>query len=463
MAHNGYSVTGCALFIDIENVIGKCTSMGIKIKMQPVCDKLTEICPLRYRKSFGDITKSCFAIGLKTEIYDIRKDLTTNLVEIQDIPYTNTYKNSADINIVTTAMSLAYENPHITHFAVLSTDRDFVPLYSKLKELGKTVIIISIDKMQTSPIIAAVADHLIYYETLNGIYIPLQEEVEENPLSREDVLTNDHINLVIRACRSLIDSGNVISGSRLLTWMRQLRSDFDYKSIGFPKFIDFLKYVEKKTSYIIIHPKNEMGGDINITLNEEEIKDLVLETATVPELDSNVLANEYIKYLEDKLKCKLLPIDLLATICSTIEHIFIQEQKTFNSDSDENYQAGIRLKTLSEKVCAALEKKGYDISILNTAIFKVHLSLYYSRAFHIVANASEALNPTILSFTNSPPDLYTSIMHHYLVLIAKSQRFQMSPEAFSLLFYNDTDEAHIEIFKSYISDVSEKHNLNIII
>ncbi|MDR2503075.1 MAG: NYN domain-containing protein [Deltaproteobacteria bacterium] len=160
---------GMALFIDIENVIGHCSTLGLPVHFKPICEKINKIAPLRVRKAFGDIPKTMSSTGRSAGILPLRKELAANLIEIQDVPYLINKKNSADIHIVATALSLAYENPNISHFTFVTTDRDYVPLYNKLKELGKLVVVISIDESATPGIAADAADQIFYYEHLPEI------------------------------------------------------------------------------------------------------------------------------------------------------------------------------------------------------------------------------------------------------------------------------------------------------
>ena len=161
--------SGTALFIDIENVIGHCAALGLPVRLRPVCEKMKELAPLRVRKAFGDIAKTMNSTGHASGIVMLRKELAANLVEIQDVPYLTIQKNSADIHIVVAALSLAYENPHISHFAFVATDRDYVPLYGKLKECGKTVVVMGINENFTSSVVSEAADRLYYYEQLPEI------------------------------------------------------------------------------------------------------------------------------------------------------------------------------------------------------------------------------------------------------------------------------------------------------
>src|SRR5262245_63022623 len=87
-------------------------------------------------------------------------------IELIEIPRrAQSGKNSADIRLCVDAMDLAYSKEHINTFVILSGDSDFSPLVSKLKELGKHVIGLGMQK-STSDLLRDNCDEFIYYEDL---------------------------------------------------------------------------------------------------------------------------------------------------------------------------------------------------------------------------------------------------------------------------------------------------------
>ncbi len=126
-----------ALFIDIENFIGFSNNLQLPIDLAPVIKKLTETGRVLFRRSFGDLSQSLYATGQINRLYHIRQMLQRNLVQHEDVPYDSKYKNSSDIRLVVEALSTAFSYPDITTFAIVSGDRDYIPLFSKLRELGK--------------------------------------------------------------------------------------------------------------------------------------------------------------------------------------------------------------------------------------------------------------------------------------------------------------------------------------
>ena len=155
-----------AFFVDIENFIGGAAALGLPVDISKVIAKLKEIGNIRIRKAYGDMQRALQSVGWGNHYYEIRRDFYSNLVDVEDIPYLTQYKNTSDIKLLVEALYVGYENEHITHFSVLASDRDYVPLYQKLRSLNKTVIAVGVDQMHMNPMIREASDLLFYYEYL---------------------------------------------------------------------------------------------------------------------------------------------------------------------------------------------------------------------------------------------------------------------------------------------------------
>lgn len=127
-----------AVFVDIENVAGYCGYLGAPVDIAPVLAHLTKLARPIFRRSFGDIS----ALPRPFQPYEVRRMLQQNQIMHEDIPHrpSSYSKNSADIRLVVEAVALAHQRPDLTHFAIFSNDRDFIPLFNHLRELGKVVI-----------------------------------------------------------------------------------------------------------------------------------------------------------------------------------------------------------------------------------------------------------------------------------------------------------------------------------
>ena len=210
---------GVAVFIDVENFISTATQLGLPIDIPIILTKLKEIGTPRLRRAYGDLSKTLKTLSRFSEFDGIRRMLYQNLVEIVDIPYHAHSKNTADIHLVLDALSTAYQNADITHYAIVSSDRDYVPLFNKLRELGKTVIAIGIDQNSTNAILREAADQLWYYSSLVPAPIPTviegrHEEHEPEDDGEKKQLLNEYYGLLQDAIISLEKSARKSVGTK---------------------------------------------------------------------------------------------------------------------------------------------------------------------------------------------------------------------------------------------------------
>ncbi len=117
-----------AILWDIENVTPSANSQfleGLKEYTEHL-GKLT-VC-----RVYGDWTKGYLG--------RLSRQLSENGFELIHIPVAR--KNSADISLITNAVELIYQYPHITKIVLITGDADFRPLLYTLRRNGKSVHII---------------------------------------------------------------------------------------------------------------------------------------------------------------------------------------------------------------------------------------------------------------------------------------------------------------------------------
>lgn len=231
-----------ALYVDIENFVGFCSNIGLPVDIQPIIEKLIEGSEIIkggkiiVRKSFGDIHKLS-AKNLVNQ-YDIRKMLQNNLIQHEDVMYQNEYKNSADIRLVIDALEVAHTNNNIDVFAVVAADRDYLPLFYKLSEMGKDVIGIGGNKESTPELYVRACDTFLYFENLCR-KAPTSSQLVE-PENTEQYSQEAGIRLLVSAMKSLESEGfseNLLAGDVLREIARQ-NPDFDLINYGFKAFSD---------------------------------------------------------------------------------------------------------------------------------------------------------------------------------------------------------------------------------
>ncbi|MDR1774975.1 MAG: NYN domain-containing protein [Actinomycetes bacterium] len=160
-----------AVFIDFENlalgiqprVNGRRRKRDEKLDMQKVLERLVEKGKIVAKRAYCDWQRFPEYVGGLHELG----------IELTEIPERHlTGKNSADIRLVVDALEMGYSKGHIDTFVIVSGDSDFLPLVSKLKENGKSVIGVGL-KESTSDLLAANCDEFIFYDDLGvGTQVP---------------------------------------------------------------------------------------------------------------------------------------------------------------------------------------------------------------------------------------------------------------------------------------------------
>jgi len=227
----------------MENLVGVAFTSGLTINLEPVVAALKELGPVRLRRAYGDLTKTVESAGrgvqADRELLEIRRMTHRNLFEFSDIPFLTAHKNTSDMHLALDAISVAYTNDGISHFAILASDRDYVPLFSRLRELGKTVIAIAVDPQFTNSQIREGSDVLLYYSNLIAPAEAPAPQPTEAPLELGPNLMDKYTELLARAISALERQNKRLVGSEVFQMMCRLESDFDPKLVGCSNFKAF--------------------------------------------------------------------------------------------------------------------------------------------------------------------------------------------------------------------------------
>ncbi len=247
-----------ALFVDVENFIGFSHDLRLPIDLAPVIKKLTETGRVLFRRSFGDLNQSLGATQQINRLNHVRQMLQRNLVQHEDVPYDSKYKNSSDVRLAVEALSIAFNYPDITTFAIVSSDRDYIPLFAKLRELGKSVTGVSGNPATVRERYITACDAIFYVEDLykaeSGSLIEVTGKGDVAEPVSESFLREQYLDLLVRAVSSLSEQGRKAIGALIVPRMRQMQSDFEVSRAGFPSFKSFVAFAEQRR-----HTRNSPG------------------------------------------------------------------------------------------------------------------------------------------------------------------------------------------------------------
>ena len=264
-----------AVFVDLENCGAKVATL------KSILEKV---------KIRGDILLGK-VYGYTDKFDDLKEVLLSNtFTVVPSLRYGISQKNNADIQLVIDALEVAYKNELIDSFCIVSGDSDYVPLVGRLKSMGKFVLGISRSEAASTIFINA-CNEFQFLETVNKRNVEkprrqkaaagseeLADESELNKLLTKlanrfgDLrVQNDNYNVMVSLANNA-DSGEAIPQLTPANWREafaaQIRAykeggfdrvnpsilkadiitaypDFTEKAIGFRRFSDVMKQLEK--------------------------------------------------------------------------------------------------------------------------------------------------------------------------------------------------------------------------
>lgn len=351
-----------ALFIDTENFIRSAMEIALPVDLAPIVNKLLEHGRLSIRRGFGDLDAACK--GDWNLRMSMRRMIQENLVQFEDIPYLTKYKNTADMRLAVDALSVAYSNADINYFAIVASDRDYVPVIAKLKELGKRIIGIGMSQDTVHEIYVKSCDVFIYYSSLFQTEAKVEHVMAEQGDPR---LLDTYLQLLVQATSALAAKGTKAVGGQLVPLMRQLRPDFDLKLVNLTSFRDLVDLAEQR-KLVTVKPS---GGDLLLQLGNTAD---IVETPRMPQsfdISDHAGAKAlYRGFLEDKMKCALPSCDVRARIYDTTYRL-IESHKLLGGPKN--------LVDISAEVWKKMGAEGSGL--VQSMIFKVLYSIYRGDAF----------------------------------------------------------------------------------
>ncbi len=163
-----------ALFLDWE---GFHKALQKHYKAEPnigvLSDAVEEYGDLRVARAYANWQLENF----KPKVGELKK---YNIKSVS-VPHDNQKRSSSSVKLALDALSLAYKQPDIKIFLLLSGDNSLVPLAHTLKHLGRQVVLIGLEPEMDLRISQQVANSLLLYdhdivhlETESGSSLPLE-------------------------------------------------------------------------------------------------------------------------------------------------------------------------------------------------------------------------------------------------------------------------------------------------
>ena len=221
-----------AVFVDLENAGAK------ESILNNIIDKV---------KIRGDILLG--RVYGYTDRYSALKEaiLSNTFSVVPSLRFGKNQKNSLDIQLVIDALEVAYTNPLIDSFCIVSGDSDYMPLVGKLKAMGKHVMGISRSEAASSIFIKACNEFLFLESVASVKKQPVVEEKRKADNGAESSLSE----LCAQVAAILEDQEEEqMYASELKDTILRLRPDFNERNYGCATFGKLVQLVANNSERV---------------------------------------------------------------------------------------------------------------------------------------------------------------------------------------------------------------------
>ena len=203
-----------AVFVDLENAGGK------ESMLRSIIEKV---------KIRGDILLGK-VYGYTDHYSNLKECLLSNTFSVvPSLRYGKNQKNNLDLQLVIDAIEVAYTNPLIDSFCIVSGDSDYTPLVGRLKAMGKTVLGISRSEAASSIFINA-CNEFVFLESV--------ATKKQPKLKRGVKVVNADLDALISQVETIVEDQDEeqMYASELKDTLMRLRPDFSERSYGCATF-----------------------------------------------------------------------------------------------------------------------------------------------------------------------------------------------------------------------------------
>ena len=241
-----------AVFVDLENVGAK------ESLLLSIIEKV---------KIRGDILLGK-VYGYTDRYTDLKQCLLSNtFAVVPSLRWGKVQKNNLDIQLVIDAMEVAYTNPLIDSFCIVSGDSDYTPLVRRLKSLGKHVLGISRSEAASSIFVNA-CNEFVFLESVAKRQPKKSKREERNPVDGD-------INELVLQVETIVGDQDEeqMYASELKDTLTRLRPDFSERSYGCATFGRLVTMIsqnsDKLTSWmenssLMIGLSSEAEGEVKL-------------------------------------------------------------------------------------------------------------------------------------------------------------------------------------------------------
>ncbi len=240
-----------AVFVDLENCGAKASTL------HSILEKV---------KIRGDILLGK-VYGYTDRFSDLKELLLSNtFTVVPSLRYGIAQKNNADIQLVVDALEVAFTNPLIDSFCIVSGDSDYMPLVGRLKSMGKFVLGISRSEAASTIFINA-CNEFQFLEGVSGRNVAAPSAPKKHRANTEEAVDEAELNKLL--CSILEESSDTdgMYASELKGVLLRLRPDFNEKTYGCSTFGKLLTKLSQRFGDLRV--KND-NFNMMVSLNSAE-------------------------------------------------------------------------------------------------------------------------------------------------------------------------------------------------
>ncbi len=284
------STSKFALFVDLENCGAKVATL------QSVLEK---------DKMRGDILLGK-VYGYTDRYSDLKEVLLSNtFTVVPSLRHGISQKNNADILLVLDALEVAFTNPLIDSFCIVSGDSDYTPLVGRLKSMGKFVLGISRSEAASNIFINACNE----FQFLENVAprssgkapAKKKQSAEKEPLDLQE------LNKLLCGILEEQTDKDELYASELKGILLRLRPDFNEKDFGCATFFKLLDKLVKQFGSLRIRNDN-FNVMVSLALTGKEAAPTLTKENWIA-----VLADQLQRYKDDgfdRINPSILKADL---------------------------------------------------------------------------------------------------------------------------------------------------------
>ena len=222
-----------AVFIDVENIHYSTLNAYSET---PNWSWIVQECRKKGRissiQAFGDW------IEFAAEVSEIQK----NGIQPIFVPLSQNGKSSLDCYLTVSAMKLFFQNDTIDTLILASGDRDYIPLISELKALGKDIIILAVSDTLSNEL-RGIVDDMIEYEppSLKEKTIDHNSEVVSSDTKE---VVESLIKDTLRELERLSPNDRWVNLAAIGLELKKRDPDFSHKDYGYAKLVNMLEDID---------------------------------------------------------------------------------------------------------------------------------------------------------------------------------------------------------------------------